>query len=66
MTQFQKYTDDDYDRLEREAEQLIAEAEEALERAKDMFETFGIDEHDTRITDFLSTGGPLGGTGRAA
>lgn len=58
MKQFPKYTDDDHDRLEREAERLIAEAEEALDRARDMFEAFGLDEGDTRLSEFLAGGGP--------
>ena len=58
MRQFPKYTDDEHERLEREAEQLIAEAEEALDRARDMFESFGLDEDDARLTEFLSSGGP--------
>ncbi|MDE0155274.1 MAG: hypothetical protein OXI88_02665 [Gammaproteobacteria bacterium] len=58
MKQLPKYTDDDHARLEREAEKLIAEAEEALDRARDMFASFGLDEDDTRLSEFLSGGGP--------
>ncbi|MCY4339113.1 MAG: hypothetical protein OXD47_09990 [Gammaproteobacteria bacterium] len=59
MTQLPKYADDEHERLEREAEQLIAEAEAALDRAKEMFTAYGLDDiDDTRLSEFLSGGGP--------
>ncbi len=59
MTQLPKYTDDDHDRLEREAEQIIAEAEQALDQAREMLEAYGLDGFDdTRLSEFLTAGGP--------
>lgn len=58
MKQSPKYTDDDHDRIEHEAGKLIAEAEESLDRARTMFESFGLEEGDTKLTEFLSGGGP--------
>ena len=60
MRKFPKYTDDEHDRLEREAAELIAEAEAALERAQDMFDSFGLDENDVkRISEFMANAEPV-------
>lgn len=58
MKELPKYTDDDHDRLQREAEQMVAEAEAALARAQDVLAAHGLDPDDTRLSEFLSGAGP--------
>ncbi len=51
-----RYTDDDLDRIEREAETMLAEAQGTLNRAEELFKFAGLGD-DESISDFLSKQG---------
>lgn len=49
-----RYTDDDLDRIEREAQAMLAEAQGTLNRTEQLFEYAGLSDDDT-ISDVLQT-----------
>ena len=51
-----RYTDDDLDRIESEAEAMLAEARGTLKRADELFKFAGLDE-DESVSGFLSNQG---------
>ena len=51
-----RYTDDDLDRIESEAQAMLAEAQGTLNRAEKLFEFAGLDEEES-IVEFLQNSG---------
>lgn len=53
-----KYSEEDLDRIERESEALISEAQAALGRAQELFNRPGLAEAGTTATEFFKRHGP--------
>ena len=53
-----KYSEEDLDRIERESEELISEAQASLGRAQAFFKRPGLAEAGTTATEFFRRHGP--------